>query len=230
MGFIWVLMVYFLPGPSNINKFWKILLLPGAIQETVQDAKERTADALAPKVDKPLVKGQMIGQCITVTSPKMAARDIVVKGKRQVRPHDGWDLANLHSCYAKVNDVTSLRKVYAVGDPGDVVNVTCLAPKETGGYGYMAIAVNKAKDFGLEYSHLQKGTCTPREITIGATPDLIGKYGNTGNSEGAHLHVRPYQLSTGKTWDEMPTYMAYQIFRVSYDPLVQKKDDGEKEE
>lgn len=231
--FLWFLLAHFVPGLSTLNKFWKIVYYGGTgIPTAVAQVSGKAADKVAPKVDDPIKEKEMIGDCIMVTSSKKM-RTITVQGKTVTRPHNGWDFAPTFACYDKTPDSQEdqIHRVFAVGDKGDEIKVTCTPPNQSGGYGWLAVVENKTKGFGMKYAHLQKGvlnmgtTCTAGEFKLGETNHLVGLMGNTGFSSGIHLHAEIYDLKSGERWNQFPRYMAYRVFGEEYDPLIQR---GEK--
>lgn len=231
--FIWFLLVFYVPGFSTVNKFWKFVYYGATGAPTIVAKAQETVDKLAPKVDNPIKEKEMIGDCIMVTSERKPNRTVTVNGKTVTRPHKGWDFAPTFACYDKTpdNQENQIHSLYAVGNKGDQIKVSCTPPEKSGGYGWLAIVENKTQGFGLKYGHLQKGvlnqgtTCTAREFKIGDSNNFVGLMGSTGHSTGIHLHAEIFDLSTGREWDKFPRWMAYQIFNEPYDPLVQR---GEK--
>lgn len=149
--------------------------LRGAWQASVKVAEtakkgaeelDKTIDEVAPALKATPKTGERIAGYL-VTSP-FGMRDHPVHGGKKM--HRGVDLGTPVG--------TAL---YAVGRPGQKVNVKCLKPEESGGGGITAVY----QSMGWEFLAMHLSNCQSGESIAG---QIIARTGNTGHSTGPHLH------------------------------------------
>lgn len=112
----------------------------------------------------------------------------ILNGKEQF--HDGIDIVS----------ESSDMNVYSVGE-GTVVydfdaynsTVAWTDPKHSGGVYCMILTEVNGKQYYFKYLHLKlNNVCHGQKIPAGY---IIGEWGNTGMSFGAHLHLSIYDLT-----------------------------------
>lgn len=116
------------------------------------------------------------------------------------REHKGIDIANYRG-----NNVTNIiaskagEVVYPIDDSqtsyGDDGCIRCERSNDGGGYGNYVKILHPNGDYTI-YAHLAKDSITVRKGDTVEQGEVIGKMGNSGNTNGTHLH---FEIISGNT-------------------------------
>lgn len=84
--------------------------------------------------------------------------------------------------------------VYAIGNPGAAVKVTCWFDPIGGNN---VSTYSDGQEFAFDYAHLDSSVCAPRGTATVTAGDPIGEIGNTGaGTTGPHLHFQQRKHGT----------------------------------